>query len=93
MATVLSKDQKRKVSIHGGHVIDTYFPDGLPMWTDIGTDVLQNLLELLVEELREKKCNDVADHVETHPDEAKRALQIRFKSLKDRKRRQAKGVT
>lgn len=93
MATALSKDQKSKVSLHGGDAISTRFPDDLPMWSSIGTDVKQELLTLLIERLRENQCNDVADYVGSHREEATKALQIRFKSMKDRRRaNKRKGV-
>lgn len=54
----LSKDQKSKISIHGGYVLSTHYPEALPMWTDIGTDVKQTLLKDLVKRLGEQQCSD-----------------------------------
>ena len=86
MTTTLSKDQKSKVSTHGGYVLSTRFPNTLPMWKEIGTDVKQALLKDLAERLREHQCSDVAEYVGSHQGEALKLLQIRFKSLKDKRR-------
>jgi len=88
--TTLSKDQKSKVSLHGGYVLSTHFPDTLPMWKDIGTDVKQTLLKDVIERLRDHQCSDVAEYVGSRQEEALKLLQIRFKSMKDRRRAKLK---
>lgn len=90
MTTTLTKDQKSKVSLHGGYVLSTHYPEALPMWKDIGTDVKKTLLKDLVKRLREKECSDVAEYVESYQEEALKLLQIRFKSMKDKRRAKSK---
>ena len=91
MTLDLTKDQKSKISLHGGYVLSTRYPDALPMWKEIGTDVKQALFQNLINRLREYECNDIAEKLESHRhEETLKLLQIRFKSIKDKRRAQAK---
>lgn len=67
-------------------MLSTHFPETLPMWKDIGTDVKKILLEDVIERLRDHQCSGVAEYVGSHQEEALKLLQIRFKSMKDRRR-------
>ncbi|KAL8779402.1 MAG: hypothetical protein Q9213_006952 [Squamulea squamosa] len=87
--TVQLKDgQRRALSGCIGDVILKFYDNNPPSWAEIsGSDDLAELRPLVIKQLRDKRCNEIADTIESADDAEvflKQAIQQRFKSLRER---------
>ncbi|KAL9124656.1 MAG: hypothetical protein Q9217_006032 [Psora testacea] len=89
MALALSMSQKTALSKHVGHVILDFYDGKPPLWSEVGTGTQAELRRLVIRRLKEEDCADVADILETSSlDTAVGVIKKRFKTLRERKRRQ-----
>lgn len=88
MDPVLDYWQRKALSECTGETILEFFHDDPPPWTQVGTDILEKLRSLVVERLRKKNCNDVANALEGAKEFTTKALHQRFKSLREKRRRE-----
>ena len=89
----LNKWQRKALSEHAGVVILDYYHGTTPQWNTVGTETQGKLRDLLGQRLREKECGDVATFLEQRPQETTRAIQQRFKSLREKQRREEKKTS
>lgn len=88
MAPALNPWQKKALSEHVGKTILDFYNGSPPLWAEVGTDIQAKLCSLVIERLREGDCGDVADVLEGAKDFATRKIHQRFKSLREKKRRE-----
>lgn len=88
MASSLNVRQKKALSEHAGVVILEYYNGDPPPWSQIGTQTQAELRALVIDRLHNKACGDVAEILNSNALEfAIRAIQQRFKSLREKKKR------
>lgn len=86
--TSLNARQKKVLSEHAGVVILEYYDGDPPPWSQIGTQIQSELRTLVIARLNATACGDVAEVLESNDEEfAVRAIQQRFKSLREKKKR------
>ncbi len=90
MEESLDRWQRKALSEHAGNVILEYYQGHPPQWTAVGTETQGKLRSMLAQRLREKECGDVAEFLDENPKDTTRAIQQRFKSLREKKRREDK---
>ncbi len=88
MEPVLTQWQKKALSEHLGNTILAFYGGSPPLWAEVGTGTQTKLCSLVIERLREKDCSDVADALEGAKDFAIRKIHQRFKSLREKKKRE-----
>lgn len=92
MASSLNGRQKKALSEHAGVVILEYYNGDPPPWSHIGTQTQAELRALVIDRLHDKACGDVAEILSSNASEyAIRAIQQRFKSLREKKKRNDKN--
>lgn len=92
MDPVLDTWQRKALSECVGQTILDFYDGDPPLWAKVTTDDLVALRPLVIDRLRQKKSNDVADIVDGAKDFMTRALHQRFKSLREKKRREAQKL-
>lgn len=91
MNSSLNARQRKALSEHAGVVILEFYHDDPPSWSQIGTQTQMELRTLVIDRLRDKACGDVAEILDSSAKEfAVRAIQQRFKSLREKKKREDK---
>ena len=88
--TSLDRWQRKALSEHAGAVILEYYHDQPPLWAKVGTETQATLRGLLVQRLKDNDCGDVALYLAERPQDTTRAIQQRFKSLREKERRDGK---
>ena len=90
-AETLDQWQRRALLTHAGTVILTHYSEQqIPQWVKVGTEIKATLRGLLLQRLRDERCSDVANYLENRPEETARALQLKFKSLREKERKMVK---
>ena len=81
----LDKFQMRKISPAAKHVILTHYGQtcNIPRWSDIGSLIQVELLDAMIDRLRDTQSGDVADYLAGNREEAMRRLHQRLRSLRD----------
>ena len=88
MASSLNARQKRALSEYAGVVILDSYDGDPPPWSQIGTKTQSELRSLVIDRPHDKACRDVAETLNSNTKEfAVRAIQQRFKSLREKKKR------
>ena len=87
MDPTLDTWQKKALSECIGEIILDFYSGDPPLWAQVKTDDLAILRSSVVQRLRDKGSNDVADVLEGAKDSTTRAIHQRFKSLREKKRR------
>lgn len=88
MDPALNTWQKKALSEHAGKTILDFYDGSPPLWADVGTETQAKLCSLVIERLREGDCGDVADALAGARDFAIRKIHQRFKTLREKKRRE-----
>ncbi|KAL9013403.1 MAG: hypothetical protein Q9173_001899 [Seirophora scorigena] len=88
MDPTLDTWQKKALSECVGEIILEFYSGDPPLWAQVKTDDLAVLRSSVVQRLRCKGSNDVADALESAKDSTTRAIHQRFKSLREKKRRE-----
>lgn len=87
----LNARQRKALSDHAGVVIFDYYNGNPPPWSQIGTKTHLELRTRVIDRLHEKACGDVADILNSNAKElAVRAIQQRFKTLREKRKRDDK---
>lgn len=88
MEATLDTWQKKALSECIGEIILEFYSSNPPLWGKVTTDDLVTLRSMVIERLRTKGSNDVADALEGAKDFTTRKIHQRFKSLREKKRRE-----
>ena len=80
--------QKKALSEHAGKTILDFYNGSPPLWADVGTETQAKLYSLVIERLREGDYSDVADALAGARDFIIRKIHQRFKTLREKKRRE-----
>ncbi len=88
MGLVLDKWQKKALSECIGETILNFYSSDPPLWADVKTDDVAELRSLVIERLRAKKSNDIANALKDDKEHLTQAIHQRFKSLREKKRRE-----
>lgn len=85
------KEQKKALSKRARKVTRDYYPDGPPSWSNIGTETQAEMLRLVIKELKEQACGDVAKILEEMPyDTAIQYIKKGLTAVRELKRRERK---